>query len=613
MADHAVPDLSALGLRCGIEIHQQLEGRKLFCACPAEMREDSPSFTIRRKLRAVAGEGGGIDIAAKQESERRRAFSYGGWPDSTCLVELDEMPPMPMSPSALRTVLQVAKMLEASVVDRIQIMRKTVVDGSNTSGFQRTALIAMAGQVVVGGKSIGIPTIVLEEDSARNIKEDRDGVTYALDRLGIPLIEMGTTPDIATPQEAKDVAETLGLLLRSTGGVKRGLGTIRQDVNVSIKGGTRVEIKGAQDLKSLPLLVQTEAYRQHHLLAIRNALRSRKVKSVDAEPRDLSGTLKLSGSKVIAGAIRSGGAVLGVRLQGFAGLLGREVQPGKRLGTELSDRAKVIAGVGGLFHSDELPKYGVTDHEVAAVRRALGCAEQDGFVLVADSKERCEKAMGAILARANETLTGVPAEVRRANPDCTTSYLRPMPGAERMYPETDLFPIVISKKELDGIPLPERIEQKAKRFEAMGLGKDLAELTARSERADLFEMFVGRYRSVKAAYLAEILMTAERTIRREKNIEISPAEEDFESLFGALDDGRIAKESVLAILSENRPVRDVLGKYQTMSDDELEKRVKAVVAANKGAPLGVLMGKAMAELRGKAPGEKVMALLKRLA
>lgn len=609
----AALDWKALGLKCGLEIHQQLEDAKLFCDCPTTIRDDPPHFTIQRRLRAVAGEAGDVDVAALHEIQKGKTFVYEGYEDTTCHVELDETPPNELNPEAFTVGLQTALLLNAKPIDQVHVMRKTVVDGSNTSGFQRTALIARDGTLTTPHGTVTIPTISLEEDACRIIKRTNDETVYRLDRLGIPLIEIATGPEIKDPDQCKEVAEALGLLLRSTGKAKRGLGTIRQDVNVSISGGTRIEIKGAQDLKLLPTLVAYEVVRQKTLLEIRDELNKRKTRSAVPRISNLTDLFTKSESAVIKGALTKQGVVLGIRLDGFSGLIGKEVQPGRRLGTELSDRAKASAGVGGLFHSDELPKYGITQTEVEAVKKTLDCKAHDAFVLVADADEKAQHAMISIIQRANEAIHGIPHEVRKANDDGTTTFLRPMPGAARLYPETDARPITITQALLNSIPIPELIEAKVQRYEKWGLGHDLAELAARSEKATTFERFVKHYPGLKPAYIAETFLTAARTIQRQFKLDINPTEHDFEELFKALNDGLISKESVPEILKHNKPIKHVLSDYAMLSDKELEQALKNIVDENKGLPFNALIGKAMASLRGKAPGQKIAELLKKYA
>jgi glutamyl-tRNA(Gln) amidotransferase subunit E len=599
-------------IKCGLEIHQQLDGKKLFCECDSIIQENNPLYTVMRKLRAVVGETGEVDIAAAQEAMKGKEYIYEGYDENCCLIELDEEPPRSLRPEALIAAIQVAKLFKAKFVDEVQVMRKTVVDGSNTSGFQRTALVAYGGKIDSKLGPVRIPSIIVEEDSARLIKGESGKTIFRLDRLGIPLLEISTEPDIVSPEHAQEVAEKIGSLLRSTGKVKRGLGTIRQDVNVSIEGGERVEIKGAQDLKMIPKLVELEGFRQEKLLEISKELEKRKVREVFSQIVDCSRLLVNSKAKLIQATLSKGGVVLGIKLPEFKGLIGKEVQPNKRLGTEFSDRAKVAAGVGGIFHSDELPNYGILPDEVEQIAKHLDCSDHDAFVLVADMKPKAERALQAVIVRANDAIRGVPKEVRRANDDGTSTFMRPMPGAARMYPETDVLPISVTKKMIDAVELPELIEHKTARYEKLGLGHDLAELVAKSDRSALFDDFVKSFKVLKPAYIAELLMTSERTIRRQFNIEINPSDEDFCALFTSLEHDEISKESILDILKENKPVKDVLHKYKLMSESQLLRELTKIVEQNKGVPFNSLIGKAMAELRGKAPGQKIVELLKKL-
>ncbi len=605
-------DYDKLGLKCGLEIHQQIDGKKLFCNCAAEIRDDNPHYEVRRRLRAVAGETGHLDIAAAHEMAKNKFFVYECYEDSTCLVELDEQPPNSINQNAFETSLQVAKMLNSKFVDQVHVMRKIVVDGSNTSGFQRTALISINGFIDSSQGKVSIPTIILEEDAAKIVKDEPLFTTYRLDRLGIPLMEISTGPDIRSPEHAREVAEKIGLILRSTGKMKRGLGTIRQDVNVSIKDGARIEIKGAQELDLLPKIVEFEALRQHNLLEIKKELERRNVKKVYSKIYDLSNLLKSTDSRVLQNALKDKGVIYGIKLECFKGLIGKELQPNKRLGTEFSERAKVALDINGLFHSDELPNYGMSINEVNAIKKELGCDEIDGFIIVADKKEKAERALNVVLDRAHQVIHGVPKEVRKANPDGTSSFLRPMPGAARMYPETDIPSIEITKEMISEINIPEMIEDKSKRYEKLGLGKDLAELIAKSEKSVLFDKFVKRFNNLKQSYIAELLMTSEKTIRRQFNIEILLTDEDFEILLSALNSGKISKESVLEILKLNKPIKQVISRFETISDKELENELKKIIQENKGVDFRNLIGKSMQKLRGKAPGQKIVELLKKL-
>ncbi|PIN74376.1 Glu-tRNA(Gln) amidotransferase GatDE subunit E [Candidatus Woesearchaeota archaeon CG10_big_fil_rev_8_21_14_0_10_45_16] len=596
-----------LGLKCGIEIHQQLDGKKLFCDCPTVIRDDQPHFTVQRKLRASAGESGEMDVAALQEQLRDRTFIYEGYKDTTCLVETDSEPPHELNQAALYTALQFCKTIKADISPIVQVMRKTVVDGSNTSGFQRTALVARNGLVETSEGKVSIANVSLEEDSCKIISDKAEEKVYRLDRLGVPLIEIGTNPDIKSPEQCQETARKIGMLLRSLPGVKRGLGTIRQDVNVSIKGGTRIEIKGAQDLRQLPLLVELEAKRQFELLRLKKEL---KWKLEKLNIIDISSVFERSDSKIIKNTFEKNGKILALKLKSFAGLLGRELQPGYRLGTEFSGRAKIKAGVGGIFHSDELPKYGITEEDVTAIRRVLKCSGDDGFVLVADEEKKARLALEAVHERAGELFMGVPPEVRKANADGTTSYLRPMPGAARMYPETDV-PLIVPEKD---VKIPELLEEKISRYQQkLGLSSDLATFIAKSDQVMLFEELVKRYPKQKAAFIAETLTSTPLEIKRKYGLDSDTlTEENFKDLFKYLEDGKIHKDIVLDVLIDMVKGTFDLKRYDQLGTEDIHAVIKKIIEQNPGAPFGALMGKCMKELAGKASGEFISAELKKL-
>ncbi len=608
---------NAKKFKCGIEIHQQLEGRKLFCNCPAALMDDAPDFTVERFLRASAGEEGRMDIAAREEQLKRKKFVYEGYHGTTCLVELDEEPPHRINRDALHTALQFSLLVNATVSPVIQVMRKIVVDGSNTSGFQRTALIARNGSIETSSGKVRIENISLEEDACRIRAETAETKTYRLDRLGIPLIEIGTAADIASPEQCQETAKKLGMLLRSLPGIKRGLGTIRQDVNVSIAGGARIEIKGAQELRQLPLLAGLEAKRQQELLKMKEEkggaekIKREKSKLQKLNAADVTGLLQSSASKIFQKTIQSGGKILGMRCAGLAGYFGRELVPGCRLGTECAGRAKIKAGVSGIFHSDELPNYGITDAAVAHIRKELRCGADDAFVLVADAEDRAQKALAAVYERLLELWRGVPPEVRRANPDGTTSYLRPMPGAARMYPETDV-PLIAA--DVRGIILPETIENRINRYQReFGLSKDLAELAAKSDKVLLFEELVRKHPSMKAAFIAETLTSTLRDIKRQYSHEPDVlTDEHFRILFRCLQENKIHKDIVLDVLIDMITGQFDIAKYAMLGTEKIHAVLNKIIADNKGAPFPALMGLAMKQLQGKASGKFISEQLKKM-
>ncbi len=607
-----------LGLKAGIEIHQQLDTKhKLFCSCPTLIRDDKADVVVKRKLRASAGETGEMDVAAAYEQLRGKSFLYNAYNDTVCAIELDEEPIHGLNSEALEIVLQVANLLHAKEVDRIQVMRKTVVDGSNTSGFQRTALVARNGRITLGnGLSVGIGTVCVEEESAKIVERKTDADVYNLSRLGIPLVEIATEPDMKTPEQVKEVAEYIGMVLRSTGKVKRGLGTIRQDVNVSIKDGARVEIKGAQDLRMLPKLAEYEALRQKGLVDVALELRKRSA-AADEKIHDITKLLGGCDSEIIKLVIAKKGVVLASKLAGFKGLIGKEFEgvPGRRLGKEFSEHARSYAGVGGVLHTDELPKYGITASDVEKINRELGCGDNDAFVLVAAEKWKAEAGIKAVVNRARQAIKGVPSEVRKANEDGTTTFLRPMPGSARMYPETDI-PLISPQPLLKRIKLPKLLSEKATDYQKLGLSADISKAIAYSEHALLFEKLAGECKKLNAAYIADILLSYRKQLATE-GIAAEAAdklgEEEIAAVILAVEKGKIAKESVIKVLAGAAKTGKLdLSSHSVMPDSELEKELKAIVAENKGMPLNALIGKAMERLRGKASGQKIVEKLKSL-
>jgi len=467
-------DYQKLGFKCGLEIHQQLEGKKLFCNCPTlNLRDSKADIKFERKLRAVAGETGEIDAAAKHEMTKSKKFSYEADSKDCCLVEMDEEPPHEINKDAVDIAVQIALILKAKIVDEIQVMRKTVIDGSNVSGFQRTALVAYDGVLETSKGNVRIPTICLEEEAAQRINESKEHTTYRLDRLGIPLIEIGTSPDIKDAEHAKETAEKLGMILRSTEKVKRGLGTIRQDVNISISGKNRVEIKGFQEIRDMSKIIEKEVERQ----------------------------------------------------------------------TKLKEK------------------------EAAHVRRV----EQDG----------------------------------------STSFLRPMPGAARMYPETDVIPLKIDLSKIEQ-GVPELIDEKAKRYEQLGLSKDHAKDLAKSDKTDLFEKIAKEFSNIKPAFIYSTLLSLTKEIKRKNNVDTDKiTDSQFIEIFKALNEEKISKNAVPEILADAALGKLDFKRYKTESSEDVEKEIEKIIKEKPGLNISAYMGLVMAKFRGKIDGSKAMEILKK--
>jgi len=459
-------DYKKLGLRIGLEIHKQIESHKLFCSCPSELVEGEPDLEVKRKLRSVVSETGKKDEVAGFEMSKSKYGVYQFFKNSCCLVELDEEPCHEINKDALRVALTVSKMMNCEFVDELLIMRKQVLDFSNTSSFQRTGLIGFNGYLKTKNGKVKIETVCIEEDAARKVKDAKDYIVYRLDRLGIPLMEIVTAPDMNTPEQAKEVAGQIGMILKSTGRVKNGLGTIRQDVNVSIKGHTRVEIKGVQKLQDIPKLIENEVKRQ-----IKN-------------------------------------------------------KNGK-------------------------------------------------------------------------------SEVRKVNSDLTTSYMRPMPGAARMYVETDV-PNVRIKPLLKGLGKVELISDKTKKLEEKGISFELARELVKNG------INIEDYNYKDLNFVARVLIEMPKEIEKRFELKSKLKETDFDEVLEKYFGNEISKEAVFEILVEKVKGNKVnYSKYQVVSGDDLEKEIKEIIKKHKDAPINALMGIVMGKYRGKVDGKKVMEILKK--
>lgn len=477
-------DYAKLKFKSGLEIHQQLDakGKKLFCDCPAVLRSDESDFSVERKLHAVAGQSGEVDVAAKYQASLGKTFVYHGHKDNSCLIELDEQPPKEINSEALKIALQVALLLNCKIIPVTQIMRKTVIDGSNTSGFQRTVLIARHGYVETSRGRVGIDTICLEEDSARKIKSEDNEVHYTLDRLGIPLIEIATAPDIFDARMAKEAALKIGDVLRSCK-VKRGLGTIRQDVNMSLLNGNRIEMKGVQDMKIFTEVIEKEVLRQKDLY---------------------------------------------------------------------------------------------------------------------DKK------------------TPVQAEVRNALPNGESEFLRPMPGADRMYPETDLPLLKISRDYINEVKktLPKLRSDIAGDLKEKGLSEEMIKIMLKSEKVEDFENLLEIYD--KASFVAKMILLFPKEISSKQNKSLEEVEQILEDNYGEILEYLDKKK-----ISES-DVKDIMGKIvegieffkaikiEKKDSSELEEEILKIVKSKPGLNANAYMGLVMAKFKGKVDGKEVMDILRNI-
>lgn len=612
--------------KVGLEIHQQLDSKnKLFCNCKIVDSTDH-DFTFKRILHPTQSEMGTYDQAALFESKKIKTVKYLSSKNSNCLIESDEEPPEMVNAEALELVLTIALALHCTIEDELHVMRKIVIDGSNTTGFQRTILVARNGYLDVDGVRVGIQSICLEEDAARIIneqKEDKDDTKiFALDRLGVPLIEIALDPISNTPIFLTNVAQTIGRLLRSTKKVTRGLGSIRQDVNISTNGGAVVEVKGVQQLSQLALVIDYETKRQDGLAQIAKELKNRKIDESKflGSITDVTDFMKLSTSKIVKKILSGDSKFMGLVLREFHGMLSFEPHQGIRLGKELGEVAKSY-GIGGIFHSDELPNYGITSEDVKSLASILKINENDSFILIGGPSVLLNSVISELSNRIKKAFLGVVAETRSVRLDGVTVFSRPRPGSSRMYPETDIPYISINENRLrelsKNIPLPwnEVIDQICKKYL---INRTLAENIFDSQYYSLFEK-IASHTSINPAFIISKLTEDLVSLERQGYDSSILAQDDLFYLFEQLDKSRISKESIQIILEkllrkEGGSVKEIIGTLgsEGVTEDDIDGIIEKIIVENENIisqkgmdSIGLLMGRCMSVLRGKVDGEKV--------
>jgi glutamyl-tRNA(Gln) amidotransferase subunit E len=630
------PKISGANVMVGLEIHQQLASQsKLFCEC-RNKGPDQPTLIFMRKLRPAYSELGGYDPAALFEATKMKSVRYHSHPSTSCLVEADEEPPHSVDRESLETALILALALHSIVVDEIHVMRKIVIDGSNTTGFQRTMLISTGGYLEIeGNKRVGVQSVSLEEDAARFLSDDNIARDYSLDRLGTPLVEVALEPISGTPQEVLQVAVTLGRLLRASKRVERGIGTIRQDLNISVNGGSVVEIKGIQQLDQLIKVIEFETIRQLGLIQIAAELTQRRTFHASEHNKDevqeftiedATDILRRSSSKAVVRILeRENTEFMAIRAERFDGILGYEPYVGVRLGRQLAEIVRFY-GLGGIFHSDELPNYGITESEVASIKKRLSIVDgRDAFVLIGGDRDRVQFAVDAILQRLSKATQGVIPETRAATLDGKTVFMRPRPGSSRMYPETDVLPIKIDGLILDSMKgsVPKSFDSYIKDImQRYQLNRKLALEIFDSDRLKLFEDIV-KSTKVQPTFVASKITEDLTSLKRKGLNPDRLSDKSIKVAFQLLDGGEIAKESIPVIL-ETMLTKDLDGIKQAIqildlkqvSESELNEIIDKIISDNmvlikqKGRDsLGTLMGRSMSLLRGRVDGKTVNSIL----
>jgi len=621
-------DFEKIGLKVGLEVHQQLNtNKKLFCKCrPIESDEYTEKFS--RSLRTAKSELGELDPAALFEKAKSKKINYYANSQSSCLVEKDDEPPHDLDHDAKKISLLISSMLESKIFSEIHVMRKTVIDGSNTSGFQRTMLVSQGGNLKVNGKNVGVQAVCLEEDAAKLLKDEQNERNYSLDRLGIPLVEIALEPVSTKPSEVKEIALTLGRLLRATRMVKRGIGSIRQDVNISVMNSGVVEVKGVQQLDQLEKIIGYEAKRQHGLILIAEKLKKLSMTISNEDVFDITEVFKDCESKIIQNALKSKAKIKAIRVRNFLGMFSFEPYSGIRLGKEIGQLVRFF-GIGGVFHSDELPNYGINDSDVDRVKKHLELADGDGFLIIAGEGSKLDYAIDSIIKRIQDAANGVPAETRAATQEGETIFLRPRPGASRMYPETDIPSISVIPEEVklarDTADATKSWDESiAEIQQKYSLNSQLSEQIFDSVYMELFEKICENKKN-SPNFVASILCSSITNLERKGFDGTLLKPEHIIESFELLASGKIPKESLEIIFenimsgkSENVATAMQSTDISSMDEEELNEILDGIIQKNmelvrklgKNA-VTTLMGIAMKEVRGKASGKIVNDLLQK--
>jgi len=624
-----------IGFKCGIEIHQQLNTNKLFCSCPCIIEENNKlTKTIKRKLRFATSEIGTIDEAALDEFKKDKFNIYKYNNHSSCLTDLDEEPPKGPNLKALSVAIRISQMMNLTIFDEIQFMRKLIINGSITSGYQRTALLGINGNLKTEFGEVKINGINLEEDSCRTLEKKNKYTIFALDRQGIPLIEITTGTQINSSKEAYETAKQIGNILRSFPETKRGLGTIRQDLNVSIKGGSRIEIKGTQNLKLIPEIIDAEIKRQKIHLSIIEELKRKKINKnnfSDFEIYNISKIFEKTKSKIILENLKNNNSgVFAIKLKEFKGILGHELNLNYRFASEISNRNKQhFPTIKGLFHSDELPNYGITENEINKINENLNLKKEDGFILIANEIETTKKSLKYIFEIISQLITSIPEEVRMVDPKGNiTKPLRPMPGNARMYPETDIPNFKITEKYLNKEikKIPELYETKIKRLEKKyNLDKPKIENILTKYSIEKFEELIKT--KLKTSQIYSILFELPKEIKKRENLDKKEIPiEILKEILINLEEKKINKDSLYKLFinlykEKEEKINNInLQKYlkekklfsEKINLDEIENKIKIIIENNKGAPIGALMGVSMKEFQGKVEGKIISEILRKL-
>jgi glutamyl-tRNA(Gln) amidotransferase subunit E len=613
-------DYATIGFKSGLEIHQQLlTSKKLFCRCPAGKYSEHYDAEILRHMRPTLSELGEYDGTALMEFKTKKEIIYRIQRDTVCTYEMDDTPPFQINEDALDIAVGIGMMYGCDVVDEMHIARKQYLDGSIPTGFQRTSIICLNGKIPFKGREVRVVQLSIEEDSCREVSDIGHQRVYLTDRLGMPLIETVTGPDMKTPQEVAEVAQLCRRMVRSTGTVRTGIGSAREDVNVSVTGGTRIEIKGVPRIPHIPLLTYNEGKRQWNLLRLREELLKRAItaQSFQSVTESVTKLLRKTRYLPVQNALAAGLEVTCVVLRGFRGLLRWQTQTDTYFSKEISDRVRVIAcltTLPNIIHSDN-PSESLSTAEWQSVKKAVSATEDDTLVLVWGSRQDVDTGAKEIIIRAKEATIGIPSETRQALRDGTNGFERILPGADRMYPDTDLPPKQIADDRRVKIrsTLPLEFWSRESRYRTLGIPDDVVQPLSVSRYASLFDTVVEDWRINPTLASVALVQFTKRMKRAGLNVaSLSP--ELVKSIFQAHKNGKISKDAIYYTMKEAVRRGDFSEESlpEPCSREELAAIVRSCVTrlseVNVRHPEKrheILMGMVMENLRGRIDAASV--------
>lgn len=579
-------------------------------------------------MRPTLSELGEYDGTALMEFKTKKNVIYQLYDDTVCTYEMDDTPPFRLNHQALDIALEIALLLNYSIVDEIHISRKQYLDGSIPTGFQRTGIVGVEGWIPYKERKIRLIQLGLEEDACREISDVGHQIIFKTDRLSIPLVEVVTHPDIHTPNEAGEVALLIGRLLRSTGKVRRGLGSIRQDINVSINGSTRIELKGVSKLQYIPKAVAFEAQRQKALLDIRDQLRLRGIteKTFQSERRDVTSILKHSRCKRLKEVLKHKGKIYGIVLRGFAGIFDMPTQKGKTFSDEIAGRVRVIACLDvmpNIVSNAHFQEFGFSQKEIQSLESLFGSKSTDTIVLVWGNEDDVKTAINEIRIRAVEATMGVPSETRQVFADGTNDFERILPGPNRMYPDTDTPPTPISENSLETIKktMPEPLWECETGLEALGLPRSLVTTLSISRNLELFKRITETLK-VNPVLVAVTLEETLKGLKRKGKHILMLSDETLYQVFKLFSEKKYSKEAlpvILAYLADNpgKTIEEALAnlRIEPLSVEHLQGIVDEVVKTFSNTEptncsFNKVMGDVMKVARNKIDGKIVSDIVK---